>query len=1207
MLDNLKSLLSAVSSGTKTDVNPKKTYQYKPELQSSFEQKFANNLGKPVSETLDKHSASLRLTNPNYQGLRAPTVDSPAYSSIADRISQIMGGNTNLPKLMSQTPSTPAMSAEDRINAFAAKAPTWLKNTGNFAADLTFRPLTRLAASGFLTDPANKGIAPDNGRYKANDPLMRLLLGDREVASFPNQAKDNSNWFQEMGANPDLASKLGTGGMVLGSVLDATGFSKANGVKQTIEKALVAHSDDAVNALWKSKTALEKLRYLSNYGDDLIKKGFSREDINKLSAKTGAWLIENGITPKSFAEITKSESDNKNLWQSFVPVMKEWIGSRQAAKFEGVVKSDAFKRLDVLGTQAFDLIQGAEHRTALNSVRNYFDDAYQRLANSGIKIGYIQDYIPQMWKQSDGEVEMALGRRLSKNTPFSLERIIKDYREGISAGLTPKYNKLSDVIGAYETSIQKTLADRKFFDWLKSNKVIMTASDIAKVSKEKRGLFKDWVSISADRFGTTSGTDQVFKASPDIAGAIDNYLTDFGSNASSKYGTFQKALKTGAGINTQIKNWLLSSGIPGTGANSFGYMTVKRAMLAAKNPIKAGKEAIEMVIKPSVAQNYIDTNMAKLPDAVKHGLVLSVEDHEFFAPLETQYKNILSKSYGVVANKLDTWFSKPLFSKVLPAIKLKQYDEYLKIYLEQGLDSTQAKQLAAETTNNVFGGLNLDMLMKDKGWQVVFRNAFLAPDLYQSQINVGKGLVKTVFKPGSNEAKAYGVYMRNMFLSRLVSEVENKVLSGHWQFQNDSGNKSNIETNLFLDDGHRFVLKGTGLDVSKIPLDIVDAVANGDVNVGGRIIRNRLSPLLGMGIGQATNTDYKGSPIYYPDATPGEQLGSRAIEASKLLLPSQVAESAKFATGKQGATETALRLIEAPVYLQGGPKTKADETKVKLMQSGGATGEDIYSQLEAGRSYNQPKKLSEKEKIANLQAGKPVDTATNFWGKPGKVSGVQDATTGTNEGNTGTGSLLNKYAQEEKSKADKKAKVKLIYENLSSDDQIRTALANEGISEKEAVTLMALDLATPQRAEYLQSIITTTTSREEYVKTLAEMMREKLLTTAVISEWEDTDIVSAETAKELRAMLKYINNPTAKSGSGSTKTLQQKVDSMPASLKLKIPTPTVGKTIKAPTLKLPSMNLPTPEFSKRTKTRIKDIAIPQVNYKPVIKKLPGQN
>src|SRR5690606_32644898 len=105
------------------------------------------------------------------------------------------------------------------------------------------------------------------------------------------------------------------------------------------------------------------------------------------------------------------------------------------------------------------------------------------------------------WKETDGEAAIAMGRRLSKSSKFSLTRVIKDYNDGLAAGLHPKYEKLSDLIGAYVMSTEKSVADKQFFDWLKNTKTIMTPSEINKVPKELKGRFANWVTINADRFG----------------------------------------------------------------------------------------------------------------------------------------------------------------------------------------------------------------------------------------------------------------------------------------------------------------------------------------------------------------------------------------------------------------------------------------------------------------------------------------------------------------------------------------------------------------------------------------------------------------------------------------------------------------------------------------------------------------------------------
>jgi hypothetical protein len=56
---------------------------------------------------------------------------------------------------------------------------------------------------------------------------------------------------------------------------------------------------------------------------------------------------------------------------------------------------------------------------------------------------------------------------LSNKPGFTMEKIIQDYKTGIEAGLTPKYDNLTDLLVDYEGKVNKLVADKTFTNFLK--------------------------------------------------------------------------------------------------------------------------------------------------------------------------------------------------------------------------------------------------------------------------------------------------------------------------------------------------------------------------------------------------------------------------------------------------------------------------------------------------------------------------------------------------------------------------------------------------------------------------------------------------------------------------------------------------------------------------------------------------------------------
>lgn len=1032
-------------------------------------------------------------------------------------------------------------SLDQSFSEWVAPKIDWAKRIGNLSLDFTTRPVARLAANTVLSaaDLVTPGTLPE---FKTNDPAGKLLFGDVPVASFQTQTKNNSQWLQDMGMGKGLSNTLGFGGMAVGAVLDAP-VLPGGGAKKKIASTVLENLDDVAEMAWKSTSTKDKLKALLTYKDQLIKSGFTADAVNRMTAKEGSFIIKAGMTPMEWAKKTADEAAGHPLWASFKEQFGNWVGKRQASKFEGIAQTADFKKLDELGTAGFDLIESGrmENHPVISQVREILDTQWKKLNDAGVRTGYVDNYLPHLFTETQSEAEIALGRRLSKSSKFSLPRILKDYKEGLAAGLHAKYNKLSDVVGAYVTSTEKTLADKEFFDWLRSNKVIMTATEINKLPKETRALFSDYVTINADRFGFDR-LNQAYKAAPDIAGAIDNFLLDFGSNPSQKFGIVEKVLKAGAGINTALKNWKLSAGIPGTGVNSFGLMSVKRHMLAGNNPIKNLAEGFLWVLNPKSADQVLQTYAKEMPDAVKNGLVLSVEDMDFFTPVAKEYKNILTKSYGVVADKLSQWFEKPLFNNVLPAMKLKTYKQNIEIFLKQGLDEKSAKELSANVTNSIYGGLNLDRMMRDKGTQTLVRNLLLAPDLYESQYNVGAGLVN-MFKKGSPEAKVYQLYARNLLMDLVNRNVANKVLSGHFMYENPEGEKLNLDTGTYTADGKKRTIKGYGLDAVKVPFDIMDALVHGDVNVLNRTVRNRLAPAFATAYGVATNTRYTGSPLYYPDATGSEKAAAIGTEVGTSLLPTQLSEPVQMLQGKQGAEETVLRMLELPIRYTGGAYSNKEKETTKLMQQSGMSGEEINKIRNEQRDVNNAPKLTTEQQNRNLKEGLNMNTERNWLGMPkdpqssSNPAWTNEVKTSETTGNVGLAGRLAKGASDSASEREKNAVIKQIFETIPTDEGIAKALEANGITYRQGISYMMSQLGVEDgsRGEMIMSLLKETTSEDEFKATAINMAKEGLLTTGVTKQWLDDGIIGSDQKKFFDSLIKSAKGNT-NSGTSSTKT-----------------------------------------------------------------------
>lgn len=643
---------------------------------------------------------------------------------------------------------------------------------------------------------------------------------------------------------------------------------------------------------------------------------------------------------KPFVDTTKQATDIGDIKSNIgekggvVDSIKEsfarWVNARKATQVEGVLQGKSFEDLRQKGMEGIFEFQGGNKTGRYADVKNYFDTKYGQMQEKGIEFNYKDDYLTQIWDNTTEEVDRVFGKSLSKNPSFTLESLIKNYREGIEAGLKPKYQSIPDLIRSYEQSTNKAIADHDFFRTLIKENMITTGSKAP----------RDWVTIDPDHFPRFSvKTDEgnykgIYKAPPELAKMLNNYL------GGAKFEWLARA----ADWTSSVKNRVLSFGIPGTAINAHGVNILSRNIMSSKNPIEGAITGIKYMLNPMSAQRYLDANLSKAPDAIKKGLTLSANE----------FKNVLEAPDTLRGKGAEIWnklFERGLFDRMLPSLKLQKYEEVYQGFRKSGMSDQEAGREAAKFTNGVFGGINWEELGKSADMQNLLRVTILAPDWLKTNLGLAKNLPKSVIRVTDPKMAPYRKFLATFIGSYITANVVNKLSSGHWMYQNDPGNSFNIEAGYTEDGQKRYIRPyGTAADFVRLPSDILTALAKGDVSVIGRLVRNRLSIPLGVVIGAMTDTDYAGQPIgyrgknKYGQEIPTKQriMGIGAEAATLLGMPSFAKQGIDYLSGKTGGEQALLQAFELPVRYTGGAYTKTQKDVRGVAQKEGKAGKELY-------------------------------------------------------------------------------------------------------------------------------------------------------------------------------------------------------------------------------------------------------------------------
>lgn len=1056
------------------------------------------------------------------------TIEDPNFSvpkfSFANNKTGVAGFGLNVAQDLLNTPSN---YGEGIINTGVGigtgKRTRTLKGVGQIGGSLlnvasfgTGSSLVKEAGETGLKQLIKEG-AITGGKYGAGYGLTGGLVEHSDSQSIAEQL---------LKTVPDVAIGGLAGTVIGGSVAGGVG------VLGKLKGSLTKEVEAEISKVSSSKLApAEKTKVLTSL-------------LNETEAETKLRRAK-GITPQQAYGGQQTTLDFKGAFE-------DWVNGRRAAPLEGLISAKKFESLDNEGIEGIFKFQSGERKGLYGEVQKFFDNKYQELQKAGIKFNYKDQYLPQLWVNPEDEVRAALGRSLTQRPKFSLESIIKDYKAGIDIGLTPRFTKISDLVRSYEATANKALVDRNFFDTLIQGGYIVPA-DKAPYS---------WKTLSPDKFPSISikipGQGKYtgnYKAPAELGNLINNYLDN----------PHMPILKATADFSTAIKNLGLNAGIPNVkplensigGLNFHTFNIQARHILFSKN-LSELFTGVKYVFNRNAARKYVDEVLPELPKMVKAGLTVSTEDkNAFYGALKEV--GPLTKA----GEKLDQYFSKPLFEEIVPALKAQHFKSIEADLLKSGMNPKEAEKLAAKQVNNIFGGINWEQLGRSKDTQNLLRSVLLAPDWAETTLNIGKGTVKSLLNPRSPESKVYLTGIRNLLIAYASLNVLNYMSSGHLAFQNDPGHSFEIESGYTNNGQKRYIRPfGTGVDYVRLPYDIVSSAIAGDSGKVFSTVRNRLSPVASQAVGQLTNTNYFGGKIANPEDPIEKQLLARGGDALSNATPSFIGSPIQYATGQVGAEQALTRSLELPTTYTGGPYTKTQKTATQSLT--GKEKYDISKELK-GESLSENQQQQLQSLIDSGYSGKDALDVVLFDRRMERAQKAilsgEKATLPTMPDSQIEDQLLKDVA-EQKALRGEEASIKFAFENGKSQTQVEALLKQLGVTKSydESKYQIIKSLPTEEQAGYVWfELLKAPSSGTGYLKQIKKLTDAGVLTSAIVSQWEEDGKIDEDKKRAINNAIKIVSN---KKITGSKKPKKVGIPSLP-----KVKTVKVSMSSKAPTFK----------------------------------------
>ncbi len=616
---------------------------------------------------------------------------------------------------------------------------------------------------------------------------------------------------------------------------------------------------------------------------------------------------------------------------------KAWVNSRAAVQVEGANARRKFQDLSEPNIQQIlDFNNDPNANPRFKDVQQHLDDLYKMQRAAGTDIGFKENYLPQMWKETPAQIYAAY-RRLGLKPSHTMTAVFRNYAEGIAAGLTPRYDNIADLVGLAEAKARKTVADRMFYNYLKQNHLVRPANSAP----------QDWVTINPDAFPLhrfKQGQLRVItnvKAPPEIAFKINQYLDP----------QTDGFLKQVADKATDVKNVVMSSGIPLTSLNAHGFNMLSRLYAIQSNPVSGAVEVIKNIpkfIAPQLFKGAMDKTLENAPRFIKAGMSLKVEEHPFkveLPPLRTRLKEATDFMRPGSGQELRPFhglreihkalFEDPLFQKFIPMVKVQYAMKMESELLKRGLVPEEATSVAAHWMNEAFGGINYaEMLgnpvkgmqwLRNKGTKTPFRRsnefqnflrvALNAPDWAESNLKLAAGVARGLRNPKDPRFMMYRNVIQNVAAFYVLSTLFQKLTTGHYLDENPEGRKMSIAAGKTAEGRARFLHpSGTGWDFAKLPYEVIDKIAHGDPSGLSKVLSARLHPMAQAMVALVTNRNYRGQQILGGNQSPAKQAGNVIEQVSSVAAPAYIREPVQaMRSEKKGPEEAIVSALELPV------------------------------------------------------------------------------------------------------------------------------------------------------------------------------------------------------------------------------------------------------------------------------------------------------
>lgn len=650
------------------------------------------------------------------------------------------------------------------------------------------------------------------------------------------------------------------------------------------------------------------------------------DDVFEIMRKGGA--AKEKFKPKV---VTKSEG-NRQMTEailgdennSFKDIFAKWIGNREAAKTTGAQSGFEFRNIPKeKSREVIDFIEGAGMSSdpsvisAAKAWKQRTDQLYTELSalakEAGLKdLGFLDEYITHYWKETPEQVQEAM-LRANKGNPSFKKRFIPTYKQGIDAGLTPKFEHPAEIMSEYVRKMEVTKSNLELFKDLKNNGLVVDAA----VAKNMSGFSP----INARGFpNSRSNVDGVtfegnYYAPNDIAQKINRMFSPEAETGTSK------VFKTLGNASGKIQDVVLSGGVPATPINAFTAAQVQKELLSGniRRPIKA----LIVSLSPERAMQYFKNNAEQIKKMQRRNIQVS-------STLDTD--SLMGG--GPVWDRI---VSDPTFKRFMPALQVELFNKVERQALKK-FGASEAADIAAKAVSNFYGSTNTaTSASRSQIGKDISKAVFFAPKFRESMINFWVNNVKSLKNPLALENRENAKFLVGAAVTYGVMDQLNKKFNGHGLNDNPTGKKDK----LLIPVGDTTIGVPFLSSIATVPRGIFrvgERIAKVDPAGAGAETLRTFGSIPVKSVGEMVmNEDYFGKQIYDPESSP--------IEKGKAIA------SYLFKNNTHPWLKAALEAKNQPLYQT---LSMASEMPLRFYKTSSIESAPFWEK------YNETKKLSDK-------------------------------------------------------------------------------------------------------------------------------------------------------------------------------------------------------------------------------------------------------